>query len=376
MFKKQKSMQQCKVILTGRPDHPIHLEKRKGKWQQVIDYCTKAETREQGPWELGERPAQGQRTDLEVIKRKLDECVPMTTIATEHFGQWCRYRKSFAEYKRIKIRPRQHDDPLYVVCIEGAPGLGKSYMAAHQLVPIFEALGFRGLYRKPAQTKWFDRYEGEEIIIMDDINGSWFKQQTLLQILDRYPTMVEPKGDTYMHWNPRAIIMTTNTPPEDWYVTGPTAALLRRITHRIRFDLPRTPVYTKGDMLVAPAPPSDGSGPSAAVAVPDELPERDYMQEAANLLDEASDEDSEDYDDDSREAPGAGCKCEADMVCVCGAADRLDPPSTIAPLGLHHVPNTNVRPWELGASRAPTIAFCEEELEWLAGQPFGMPPPQ
>ena len=42
-----------------------HLEVAKGSPSQNKDYCTKAETREQGPWELGTMQAgQGNRTDL------------------------------------------------------------------------------------------------------------------------------------------------------------------------------------------------------------------------------------------------------------------------------------------------------------------------
>lgn len=39
-----------------------HLEKRKGTPQQAWDYCTKEDTREDGPWEYGEGRPKGQGT--------------------------------------------------------------------------------------------------------------------------------------------------------------------------------------------------------------------------------------------------------------------------------------------------------------------------
>lgn len=41
-----------------------HLERRRGTHRQALAYCTKEESRVEGPWQHGEEPAQGQRNDL------------------------------------------------------------------------------------------------------------------------------------------------------------------------------------------------------------------------------------------------------------------------------------------------------------------------
>lgn len=49
-------------------DDTMHLEPRRGTQQEARDYCMKAETRIQGPWEFGKpwtaRSEPGKRTDL------------------------------------------------------------------------------------------------------------------------------------------------------------------------------------------------------------------------------------------------------------------------------------------------------------------------
>lgn len=230
----------------------MHLEIMRGNWDQAIAYCTKEETRQEGPWELGDKPTQGKRKDLDVIKEKLDAGASDLDIAEDHFGSWCRYNKSFTMYRSLKRQCRKPDDPLTVVLCTGPPGYGKSHYVSTTLTEWGLSQGYQGIYRKTPQCKWFDHYEGEQIVIFDDIDGSWFPWSTLLQILDIYPLMVEPKGQLAIKFNPRLILMTSNKEPENWYQGQVTEALLRRITHRVYFDSPRALTYVKGAALEPP----------------------------------------------------------------------------------------------------------------------------
>lgn len=49
-------------------------------------------------YEQGEVPRQGHRTDLEVIRHRLDEGVPLRDLKKQYFSQWCQYRRAFNEY--------------------------------------------------------------------------------------------------------------------------------------------------------------------------------------------------------------------------------------------------------------------------------------
>lgn len=55
-------------------------------------------------WEFGDRPRQGHRTDLEVIKHDLESGKPMNVVAKEYFSQWCQYRRAFNEYVALNCK--------------------------------------------------------------------------------------------------------------------------------------------------------------------------------------------------------------------------------------------------------------------------------
>lgn len=75
-----------------------HIEKMKGTLSEAICYCMK-----DGDYlEFGDRPRQGRRTDLDIIKHDIKKNVPMDTIADKYFSQWCQYRRAFSEYADLK----------------------------------------------------------------------------------------------------------------------------------------------------------------------------------------------------------------------------------------------------------------------------------
>lgn len=78
-----------------------HIEAQKSK-SNVAAYCYCMEDYDY--YEMGNRPRQGHRTDLEVIRHDLIKKKPMVQIADEYFSQWCQYRRSFDAYKDLKLR--------------------------------------------------------------------------------------------------------------------------------------------------------------------------------------------------------------------------------------------------------------------------------
>lgn len=89
-----------------------HWEIRMGSQSDAIAYCSKQETRIDGPFETGvPSKGQGSRSDLSDIKRDLDNNAPEEQIADKYFSQWVRYHKSFEEYRLLKHPPL--DKPEY-----------------------------------------------------------------------------------------------------------------------------------------------------------------------------------------------------------------------------------------------------------------------
>ena len=203
-----------------------HMEERKGTREQAKAYCSKDDTRIEGPWEKGnwEAGGIGTRTDLRRIKEKLDAGVSTECIAhsDEHFETWCKYRGAFNEYKKIRTSPRTWKTEVYVYW--GESGTGKSTMA-QQMAP--------NAYWKTNDEYW-DGYNGEEDVIIDDFYG-WIRYDIMLRLLDRYPMDVNAR---YGHRRLAAkrMFITSNKRPEDWYPNIiDKKPLLRRIEHIVHY---------------------------------------------------------------------------------------------------------------------------------------------
>lgn len=198
-----------------------HLEARKGTAQEASDYCKK-----DGDFvEFGEvsKSQSGRRTDLEEIRGKIKDGVPEEEIAEAHFSQWCIYRRSFSAYKSL-IRSKESRPDLKVFVIYGEPGTGKTRYVFTK---------HNNVYICPDPTlTWFDGYDGEEVVLIDDYRGDG-KSAFLLRLLDIYPLQVPVKGG-FVDWKPKIIFLTSNmeVPFGHYDIDAP---LKRRIKKTVKF---------------------------------------------------------------------------------------------------------------------------------------------
>ncbi len=206
-----------------------HWECRKGTAVEASVYCQKEDTRIRGPWILGEpSKGAGTRTDLESFRDAIKEGKRKRDLWDSHCGQMARYRHMYDDLQRTKM-PRRTVD-LECGLLLGPTGTGKT-RAVH------DAWVDQGYWRMPVNngTMWFDGYDGEARVLLDDFAGRMSKISLtmLLQILDRYPIQVPVKG-SFTWWLPEDIVITSNVHPKDWYVWGDREeqylALCRRIT--------------------------------------------------------------------------------------------------------------------------------------------------
>lgn len=193
----------------------IHLEARRGTQAQAITYCKK-----EGDFvEVGnKRPGQGSRSDLQDIKRDIEEGTSEIDIASSHFNKWVIYRRSFSAYRNLLHANVSRPAPVVRV-LWGPTGTGKTRR-------VHEALGT--LWSWPG-GQWFDGYSGQDNVLFDDFRGD-IPFAFLLRLLDRYKLQVPVKGG-FVWWYPKVIWITSNLPVEEWYTLGEDIApLLRRIT--------------------------------------------------------------------------------------------------------------------------------------------------
>lgn len=190
----------------------LHLEKRRGTHSQAVAYCSKEETRVSGPWTYGSDDdipeGQGARSDLTTVKRKLDAGATMITIADEHFSDFIRYHKAFIVYKRLKSPKR--DWEMEVIVLIGETGTGKTRFVADNYDDVFSVPDKKG-----SGTYW-DDYDGQETVLVDECYGKRFSHSFLLRLLDRYAMSVPIHGGS-LNFNSRRIVLTSNAHPADWY---------------------------------------------------------------------------------------------------------------------------------------------------------------
>ncbi|AGS36210.1 replication-associated protein [Circoviridae 11 LDMD-2013] len=179
-----------------------HLELRKGTQAEAIDYCRKDgnETFE----EHGTRKtsSQGKRMDLEAVKALLDGGAPLREVADQHFGTFVRYGRGIAQYQLVTAKKRARDVSVHVLW--GAPGVGKTRW-------IFERHADDLWICNDPTLQWFDGYQGESVVLIDDFRGE-ASPAFMLRLLDRYPLQVPIKGG-FTEWRATTIYITSNVAP-------------------------------------------------------------------------------------------------------------------------------------------------------------------
>lgn len=173
-----------------------HIEPRRGTHQQASEYCKKGNEFV----EIGEPPKQGKRSDLEEVIDKLKSGVSTTTICQENTACYIKYFRGI-EQAALKLQQPYEHDSVRGIWVWGPPGTGKSWSVRQQ---------FPGAYLK-AQNKWWDGYNGQEAVILDDLDtnvlGHYLKIWS-----DRYACTGETKGGT-VHLRHRYFIVTSNQHP-------------------------------------------------------------------------------------------------------------------------------------------------------------------
>ena len=106
----------------------------------------------------------------------------------------------------------------------GSTGTGKS-LAASTSAP--------DAYWKSANGKWWDGYEGQDDVIIDEYRADFCKFDELLRLFDRYPLKVEVKGGYVEFVSKRIFISCPKHPADVWdsLTEEDVSQFFRRIEH-------------------------------------------------------------------------------------------------------------------------------------------------
>jgi len=144
-------------------------------------------------------------------------------IAEYDFDLWTKQWRNIIRYKMIMTKPRQWE--MEIIVCQGPTGTGKSKYCNDN---------FPNAYWK-TRGEWWDGYEGEEQVIIDEFYG-WLPWDFLLRLCDRYPLKV-PIKNGFCEFTSKTIIFTTNEIPNAWYKNCKFDPFARRVTKWIVFPV-------------------------------------------------------------------------------------------------------------------------------------------
>lgn len=201
----------------------IHIEVAKGNDFHNQKYCSK----ENLFLEVGEPTKQGKRTDIEraidIVKNTNSVASVLEEVNNYQAVRHCELYLKYKEPKRIIA-------PIEVIWIYGKSGTGKTRK-------VYDDNPSEDIFR-PVSYKWWEGYDGQKTVLIDDIRRDFCKFHELLKLLDIYPFRVETKGGSRQVQFTKIYITAPYTPSNMWvnHVEEDLYQLNRRITHLVNID--------------------------------------------------------------------------------------------------------------------------------------------
>ena len=169
----------------------LHLEPRRGSRDQARDYCGKES-------ELLEWGLYDPMTTVDLFRQ------PIPFLRENYPEFYCRYHSGLQ--KLIDKGPKWRE--VKVTVLWGKTGCGKTR----------KALDCESWFKLDPPYEWWDGYEGESRVIIDDYTVGSIPRGMFLNILDGYRLRLPIKGShTYAKWD--EVYITTNFDPAFWYDT-------------------------------------------------------------------------------------------------------------------------------------------------------------
>lgn len=172
-----------------------HIEPRHGSRQELFDYCTKDDTRLDGPWRGGDwsdtaqilkrGSEQGRRSDLTAVREAVDAGLsyrqvlldPDLGASSAHAMQWL--RETVEAKREQEAAGKLVEKTVLFVC--------ESVMARQSVrESLYEILKPEELYEADSLTR-FDSYDGQRVMIFPEFDWRVWPADFVTRLCDRYP---------------------------------------------------------------------------------------------------------------------------------------------------------------------------------------------
>ncbi len=140
------------------------------------------------------------------------------------------------EYQRLewmaaKVAPKRTEKPFVTWCF-GKTGTGKSRYCHEQAALLDDQY-----YTHGGAFKWWNGYDGQSVVVIEEFRGGDCKLSELLRFLDAYPLRVEVKG-SHVQMRATHVFINSCFKPEECYrsLAEDLNQLKRRIDSLIEFE--------------------------------------------------------------------------------------------------------------------------------------------
>lgn len=178
--------------------------------------------------------------------------VSLKRVHDENFGTMIRYGKAIKEYKRTITKPRNFKSKVFLFI--GPPGKGKSTL----MKLIGQALG--SFYKAPAPKgsgAYYDDYDGEDVFMMDEFDGSRMKPTDFNELCDEHEYVLPVHGSAGHQMVSKYIFIGSNYLPKQWWKN--------RNPHQLRQTTRRIDAVFKVGFEYPDIAPYPAAGPHSAV---------------------------------------------------------------------------------------------------------------
>jgi len=211
------------VFSTVKKLYPeAHWEPAKGTQKQNIAYCSKSETKVQGPFQFGQMQVPGKSKPLQSAIKLIKDGYGLKKVWDEYPEMVMLHSRGLSAGLCLQLGESPAWRSLEVHWYWGETGVGKTRRAFHEDPKLYYVVD---------KGKWWDGYTGQSTILFDEFYGE-IQMKNMLRWLDGYPCQVPIKGGfVWAHWT--KVYITSNTDPKQMYPNVPVqvrAAFFRRIT--------------------------------------------------------------------------------------------------------------------------------------------------